>query len=107
MNLEQLLQDYNNSQDIDSSSYNDLNGFMIWLSQKGYRLNGVRAIEYDLKHYVHPQQFIARENIILTNPSNEIKFDLIQLMQDNGLTFSEMEWLCINIQGDIEELKTK
>ncbi len=107
MKIEQLLQDYNKSQDIDSSDYNDLNGFMIWLTQKGYRLNGVRAIEYDLKHYVHISQLMKWDNIILTNPSNEVKFDLIQLMQDKGLTFNEMNWLCINILEDIESLKTK
>jgi len=107
MNLETLLQDYNKLQDIDSSGYNDINGFMVWLSQKGYRLNGVRAIEYDLKHYVHISQLMKWDNIIVTNPSNEIKFDLIQLMQDKGLEFNEMTQLCINIREDIEELKNK
>ena len=105
--LEQLEQDYNKVADSIGLGYGSISGFLVWLTIEGYRLNGVRAIEYNLKHYVHISQLIKWDNIILTNPSNEIKFDLIQLMQDKGLEFNEMTQLCINIREDIEELKNK
>lgn len=111
-NLETLLQDYNATPDIDSGSYNDLNGFAIWLSHKGYRFNNVSPVDFIISNRTvdnvnNTDKFLNETNIVLTNPSNEIKFDLIQSMQDKGLTFDEMWWLCFNLLDDIKELKTK
>ena len=112
MKLEKLLREYNELQDIDSNNYNDLSGFSIWLCQRGFKLNGISPIYFVTENQTVETVndvglFIETNNIILTNPSDEIKFDIIQLMQDKGLTFGEMEWLCINLQNDIKELKNK
>ena len=111
-NLETLLQDFNTLTEQDKTyNYNDVCDFCMWLDTKGYRLNNSKPTTFYMDNRtietLNANKFINSINIILTNPSDEIKFYIIQMMQDKGLTFSEMTWLMSNLQKDITELRNK
>lgn len=107
MNLEQLLEQYNKvTFEKEHFMYNDLGDFAIWLGHKGYRLNNAKPLDFALTHgNGRADEFIENNNIILTHVRHEL--EIIQFMQDRGLTFVEMSNLTLRLQDNITTLINK
>jgi len=89
--LEQLLEQYNkDSKDY----YNDTQCFLIWLGRQGYRINGVEPI-YIESNTNRANDWIDSNNLLLTSVRHEL--DVIQMLNDKGLTFREMNYLSIRM----------
>ena len=107
MNLEKLLSDYNRLTETKKHyHYNNLSDFCMWLSFEGYRLNNQDPIELYFKcEHNRANDFINETNLILTNV--KIELDVIQFMQDKGLTFKEMSNLINRLDKKLIELNEK
>ncbi len=107
MILEQLLEDYNReSETVEHYAYNDLGDFSIWLGHKGYRLNNCRPLDFAIANGGgRADDFINNNNIILTHVKHET--ELIQFMQDKGMTFTEMMHLTLRMQDKLNSLIKK
>ncbi len=91
--LEKLLEQYNN-EIKEGGYYNDTQCFLMWLGRNGYRINGVEPI-YIKSNTHRANDWINSNNLILTNVRFEL--DVIQMLQDKGMTFREMNYLAIRM----------
>lgn len=99
MNLEQLLEQYNKSEsNKDGMYYNDTQCFLMWLGNEGYRINGEEPFYINANTY-KANDWIDSNNLILTNVKHEL--DVIQMLQDKGLTFREMNYLAMRMSNKL------